>query len=174
MIRNRVLLLVCFVVAFAAGTTAGLLLAKSGRRPHGYSWLMAELNLTDQQRDQIHKIWSEVMETSAKQHWEQRKAITEERDKAIVAMLTPEQQPKYEQILQEYDRKLGELSQQRKRAFEQAIERTRGVLTPDQAKQYDELLKRQRERGFGGPRPQHMGPRSRPSSDEHRTPRGGE
>jgi Spy/CpxP family protein refolding chaperone len=188
MTKTRLLLLVCFVAAFAAGTTAGLVIRKSDEHPRGHSWLMAELKLTDQQRDQMGKIWSEVMEASGRQHWEQRRAFAEERDKAIAAMLTPEQQSKHEQILDDYNRKVSELSQERKRAFEEAVQRTKQILTPDQARQYDELMKKQRDRGFGGPgpgpgpappwtggpHPRHGGPRSRPTSDEQNTPRVGE
>jgi Spy/CpxP family protein refolding chaperone len=209
MTRTRVLLLVCFVVTFAAGTTAGLVAGKSelaadrtdlagsksdpgmGRphegRPRDHrSWLTAELNLTPEQQDRMRAIWSQVMEGSMQQEWEQRKAISDKRDKAILALLTPEQRPDYEQILQECRDDLENLAQQRRLAFEQAVEGTKQILTPDQAKQYEELLKKQRERGFGGPpgsgpppRPDgprggRFGPRSRPTSDEHRTPRGGE
>ena len=185
MARTRLLFVACFVVAFAAGATAGLVVAKCRRGPHDRSWSMAELNLTSGQRDQMGKIWRDVMEGASKQP-DQRRAITEERDKAIVALLTPQQQAEYEQIVQECNRKLGELSQERNRAFEQAVERTKQVLTPDQAKQYEELMKKQRERGFGGPpgmrslqrpegpRSRRAGPRSRPSSDERQAPHGGE
>lgn len=157
MSRNRVLVVVCFLAAFAAGLAVGMVLARPAERPRHHSWLMSELKLTAQQRDQMGKIWSEVMEGSGRQHGDQRRAIAEERDKAIAGLLTGEQQPKYEQILQDHTRKLGELAQQRKAAFDQAVERTKQILTAEQAKLYDELLKKQRERGFGGPR--GMGPR---------------
>jgi len=182
MTRNKLLVLVCFVAAFAAGTAVGLVLARPAGHPRHHSWLMAELKLTPRQRDQMGEIWSKVMEGSGRQYWEQRKAVTEERDKAIQGILTPAQQPRYEQILQDYSRKLADLSQQRKQAFEQAVERTKQILTPEQAKQYEELLKKQRDRGFGGPRgmppgpgpwheggkpPGRAGPRSQPSTMEH-------
>jgi Spy/CpxP family protein refolding chaperone len=184
MTRTKVILLVCFVAAFAAGTTAGLVAGKSQPRPHDRSWLMAQLSLTTQQREQMRKIWSEAMDASVTQYGEQRRAIAGERDKAIAALLTQEQQPKYEQILRECNQKLAELSEQRKHAFEQAVEQTKQILTPDQGKQYDELIKRQRDRGFGGPgrtppwgtgsRPRHGGPRNMPTSNEQHAPRGEE
>jgi Spy/CpxP family protein refolding chaperone len=163
MTRNKMLLLVviCFLAAFAAGLGVGLVVARPADQPRHHSWLMAELKLTAQQRDQMGKIWSEVMEGSGRQHGEQRRAASEERDKAIVGILTPEQQPKYEQIQKDYAGKQAEFAQQRKTAFEQAVERTKQILTPEQAKQYDELLKKQRERGFGGPRGMGAGPGSR-------------
>lgn len=175
MTRNRILLLVivCFLAAFAAGLAVGLVAGPPADRPRHHSWLMTELKLTPQQQEQMGKIWSEVMEGSGRQHGEQRRAAGEERDKAIVGILTPQQQPKYDQIQQDYARKLAELSQQRKGAFDQAVERTKQILTPEQAKLYEELLKKQHERGFGGPRgmgpgagprPGRGGPASRPTT----------
>jgi Spy/CpxP family protein refolding chaperone len=170
------LVIVCFLAAFAAGLAVGLVADRAPDPPRHHSWLMAELKLTPQQRDQMGKIWSEVMEGSGRQHGEQRRAITEERDKAIVGILTPAQQPKYDQIQQDYTRKLGELAQQRKAAFDQAVERTKQILTPEQVTKYEELLKKQRERGFGGPRGMGPGPRggrtgsaSRPTSATSQT-----
>ena len=185
MTRTKVILLVCFVAAFAAGGALGLAAGKSHRRQRDRSWLMAELNLTAQQREQMRQIWSETMEASARQHEEQRRAIAQQRDEAIAALLTPQQQPKYQQILQDYDRRIEELASQRKLAFEQAVEQTKQILTPDQARQYDELLKRQRDRAAGGPgrtppwaegrRPRHGGPRgTMPASSQQHAPLGGE
>ena len=148
---------------------------------------MAELNLTAQQREQMRQIWSETMEASARQHEEQRRAIAQQRDEAIASLLTAQQQPKYQQILADYDRRIEELVSQRRHAFDQAVEQTKQILTADQARQYDELLKRQRDRAPGGPgRPQpwgegpyprHGGPRgatSSPSSSQPYAPLGGE
>jgi len=192
MARTRVLLIACFAVALAAGVAIGLVVGRSGRDRHGHSWLMAELNLTPQQREQMQQIWSETMESSGRKHWEQRRAIAAQRDSAIVGLLTAEQKAKYERIGQDYDRKMAELSQQRKAAFDQAIERTKKILTPTQAAKYDELLRKQRERRGGGPGRRGMGPPgppgpwpegphtrqsgpdSRPTTDEHRPARGGQ
>jgi Spy/CpxP family protein refolding chaperone len=186
MAKTKIIIVICFAAAFVAGAATGWL-AKESRRPprDPSSWLTRELNLTTQQQEQMRKIWSEVMETSPREYGEKRRAIAEERNKAIVALLSDQQKAKYDQILADYNRKITELSEQRKAAFDQAVERTKQILTPDQAKKYDELMKRQRERGGpgpGGPRPwggpphqRHGGPRgTMPTTDESRTIGGGE
>jgi Spy/CpxP family protein refolding chaperone len=165
MLRTKLILLACFVVTFAAGTTAGLVMTKS-QPPQHEPWLH-ELNLSDAQREQMRKIWSGAMDPSRRD--DQRRALSEERDKAIAAMLTPEQLTTYKQIQADYSRKSEELAAQRKVAFDQAVERTKKeVLTPEQAAQYDEILKRQRgpsgSRGpWGGPPHSRRGG-SRPAS----------
>jgi cell division protein ZapA (FtsZ GTPase activity inhibitor) len=149
--------------------------------------LREQLNLTAEQQEQMHKIWSGV-DASARQHFEQRRAFAEDRDKAIAELLTPEQKPKYDQIRQDYDRKLAELSQERKLADDQAVEKTKQILVGDEVAKYEELIKRQRERGPGGARgrfggaPQGEGApgpaggtRSRPAQEiESNAPRVGE
>lgn len=149
MSKNKVILLVSYLVIFAAGAASGLLILKPEHRPHGRSWLEQELNLTPAQQEQMRKIWSQHIETN---ELDNRKALAAERDKAVKELLSAEQLPKYEQILKEHDRKMAELSQERMEAFQKAVEQTRTILTPEQAKKYEELMKQPRERGgrFGG------------------------
>jgi Spy/CpxP family protein refolding chaperone len=153
MTKTKTLLVAVFLVTFAAGAAAGRLLWQSGHHRGGPSFLATELNLTAEQRDQMHNIWTEVMGEGGRRQWEQRKALGQERDQAIAALMTPEQKPLYEKILQDYARKVDELSQERKKAFDQAVERTMLILTPEQAAKYEELLKNmpERERGAGAP-----------------------
>jgi Spy/CpxP family protein refolding chaperone len=163
MTKTKILLVVVFLVTFAAGAVAGRLSVQSGHRPPGSSFLAAELNLTSEQREQMHNIWTEVMGEGGRRQWEQRRLLGQERDQAIAALMTPEQKPLYDKILQDYTRKVDELSQERKKAFDQAVERTKQILTPEQAAKYEELLKKMPERGgFGGPR---HGQREPPDKD---------
>jgi Spy/CpxP family protein refolding chaperone len=170
MTKIKAILIVSFLVTFAAGGAAGLLVASLHHGPHGPSWLAAELDLTSAQREQMDKIWSEVMGAMGRQRFEQSRALRQERDQAIAALMTDEQRPRYEAVLKDYTRKDGELSDQRKQAFKEAIKRTKEILTPDQAAKYDALMAKQRERGFGPP---HGGRRGRPT-EEQGAPRGGE
>ena len=133
MTKARVLLVLAFVVTLAAGVAAGLLASRLVHQPRGPSWLAAELDLTSQQREQMHTIWSEIMRAEGRRQWEQRKALAQERDDAIAALMTEDLRPQYEKILEEYSRKMDELGQERTRAFEQAVEQTRKILTPEQA-----------------------------------------
>lgn len=159
MTKIKAILIVSFLVTFAAGVVTGLLVARLDHPPRGPSWLEAELNLTSEQREQMHRIWSEVMGSTMSPRGEQGRALRQERDQAIVALLTDEQKQKHDAILKEYVRKDAELSDQRKQAFEEAIRRTKEILTPEQASKYDELMKKERDRGFSGPpRGGHRGP----------------
>jgi Spy/CpxP family protein refolding chaperone len=177
MTKIKAILIVSFVMTFAAGAATGLLVAHLNHRPHMPSWLGAELNLTSQQREQMHKIWSEVMGSMMRQRFEQSKALRQERDQAVASLMTEEQRPRYEAILKDYTRKDGELSDQRKQAFEEAIRRTKEILTPEQAVKYEELMQKQRERGFGPPHGGRMGPPPgpplEPPPDKPHTPRSG-
>jgi Spy/CpxP family protein refolding chaperone len=184
MTKTKIILVMCFLVTFAAGGGAGWLAPRPDHpRPPRGGFLDAELNLTEQQREQMHKIWTEAMRGGDRPQGDQRRVFGQERDQAIAALMTPEQKPQYEKILQDYARKVEELSQERKKAFETAVEQTKEqVLTPEQAAKYDELLKKQRERGFGGPPgpppwgekggPPH-GPRDRTGKDEREPSQGG-
>jgi Spy/CpxP family protein refolding chaperone len=163
MTRTKLLLIVCFLAAFAAGGAAGLVVRKDAQeRPRGHdSWLREQLKLSPEQQEQMSKIWS-GMDANSHRYSDQRRALAEDRDKALAALMTSDQKPKYEQILQEYDRKVAELAAERKLAFDQAVEKTKGILTtPEQKQQYDEILKRQRERGPGGGPGRHGGPPGR-------------
>ena len=179
MTKAKVLLIAAFVVTFAAGGAAGLLMSGPGPRRHGPSWLTAELGLTEQQREKMHEIWSEAMRAEGSDRWERRRALAENRDEAITALLTEAQRERYDGILSDYEAKLDAFAQERQRAFEQAVERTKQILTPEQAAKYDELLKNRPKRGPGdrrgspwGRRPPRHEQADQPKDDPS-TPRGG-
>jgi Spy/CpxP family protein refolding chaperone len=170
MTKTKILLVAVFLVTFAAGVVVGRLTWESGHRPPGPSFLAAELNLTAEQREKMHTIWTEAMSDGGRRQWDQRKVLGQERDAAIAALMTPEQKPQYEKILQDYTRKLDEQGQERKKAFDLAVEQTKQILTPEQVAKYEELLKKMPERGgFGGPPggPRH-GPREPPPGKDEK------
>ena len=185
MTKTRLILLGCFVVVFAAGLSTGLLVPRLTAR-HGEHSRFAELKLTPQQREQMNKIWSEVMgsRSGPGSRRETRLALAQERDQKISALLTEDQQSKRDAIVKEYGRKMDELDQERRRAEEEAIKRTRSILTAEQAQKYDILLKEQRDRGQGGPggsRSPRAGAssrlttsRSQPDTTQQNIPHGGE
>lgn len=158
--RTKVILLVSFLLTFGAGTALGLLTSWPEDRSSGRSRLWSDLNLTDEQREQMREIWSDVM---GRRRGE-RRALAKERDEAVVALLTEEQLPQYERIMQEYRRKMEELSRERQRRVQEAVERTKRILTPEQAEKYEELRKLRRERGRGRRRrPRGTRPGTRPA-----------
>ncbi len=161
MTKTKVILVAAFLLMFAAGGSVGMLVTRSSPQPEPphESWWMSELNLAPEQREQMRTIWEEVMGTSFRAEGERRAALQQEREAAVLALLTEEQRGKYAAVLQEYSRKMDDLSQDRKRAFDEAVARTKKILTPEQAAKYDELMKKQRDRGPGGPGGFHGGRR---------------
>jgi len=181
MTRTKVVLIVSFLLVFAAGTALGVLITRFRTSHRHRSWLTAELKLTPDQQDQIRKIWSETMRSGFGKQSDRRKAAAQERNQATLSLLSEDQRSRYDAIQQEYGRKIEELSQERKRAFEDATQRTKRILTPEQALKYDELLKTQRMRGMGefpsgfrGTRHRHAAPSSEPTTDTQSAPRGEE
>ncbi len=79
-------------------------------------------------------------------------------------MLTDEQLLRYDQIVQEYERELEELSQARRQRIEEAVERTKEILTPRQVEKYEELRKHMAERMPGRGR-RSRGPSTTEPSD---------
>jgi Spy/CpxP family protein refolding chaperone len=195
MTRTTLILLAAFLLAFAAGTSVGLfanwpassesppsLPPPRASRPHGgpESFLARELGLTAEQQEQMKQIWSEVMSPGGRGPLDRRSALAQERDQAVLALLTEEQRSRYDAIQQDYAARVEALSQERKKAFDGAVERTKAILTPEQAAKYEDLMKRQRERGPSGPPgrgPRHRyttAPATGPSTVESNTPRVGE
>ena len=173
MTKIKAILVVSFILTFAAGTAAGLLIAYVSHPRPGHSRLESVLNLNAEQKEQMDGIWSEVRDAMVKQ----RNVLRQDRDKAIIALLTDDQRSRYDAILKKYSRKVAEMPN----PFEEAIKRTKEILTPEQAAKYDEWMEKQRERGFGpphggrrGPPPDGPpGPPSGPPPDSPHPPHGG-
>lgn len=156
MTKAKTMVCICFVLAFAAGVCVGLLVSRSASGPRSGSWLSRELDLTREQREQMRQIWSEVMRASGERQRERRDTLQKERDEAISALLTNEQEREYEQLMEQYARKHQELSQERRKRFEETVEKTKQILTESQRKKYEELLKNGRgPRGRPGGGPPH-------------------
>jgi len=149
MTKTKVILVVAFAAAFAAGVAVGFSIWGTGHRRHGPSWLAAELNLTDAQKAQMHDIWSGVMSETVRDHWQRRRTIAETRDQAILDLLTDAQRTRYDAILQTYAEQREAMEEERKAAFQQAVQRTKAILTPEQAAKYEELIKRGPRHGPG-------------------------
>ena len=132
MIKKFLIWIVCFVVVFAAGVSAGFLFDRLKQHPSRRSWLTSQLNLTAEQREKMRKIWSEAMQLPSSRA-EDKRFLQQQRDQAIRELLTEEQAKEYESILQNYARNVEELFKQRREEFKQAVEKTKEILTPEQA-----------------------------------------
>ena len=142
MSRAKAMLCICFVLALAAGTCAGVLFGRSGSGRQRGSVLSRELDLNPEQREQMREIWSEVMRDSGRQQFRERDAARRKRDEAIRALLTSEQLSEYEQLMDQYARELEALSRERRRRFDEAVEKTKLILTEPQRRKYMEMLER--------------------------------
>lgn len=169
MTRARIVFILCFAAAFAAGVGAGLAVSRRGRRglpPH----LVEELGLTAEQTEQVRAIWSEAGEAMRAAMKGQREALEQERDAATRALLTEEQVTRYEQVMKDFESKREAARAKAREIADKAVERTKEILTPEQKAKYEKLLERRGKRG--GPR-WGPGPPPGPPPDGGGMPMGG-
>jgi Spy/CpxP family protein refolding chaperone len=160
MTRLKLIILVALVLSFGAGTLVGMGRARvhPGDRP-GFE----ELNLSSDQERQMREIWSGLMER-APERFGQRRAIEDRYRGEALALLTPDQRTRYDELEKKLSQELEVLDAQREALFTDAVNRTRAVLTPDQAAKYDEMIRQHRPPGPGhgprgdGPGGKHGGP----------------
>lgn len=145
MTKTRVILVACFLAAFAAGAAAGVaFMMLRAKPPAPESMLARELHLTEEQQKQMQQIWSTVMSAVRAQDAEQRQALRDKRDEAVQQLLSEEQKKQYDEIMKAFAEKSAALAEERAKAFEEAVRRTKAILTEPQRAKYDELLKERR------------------------------
>jgi len=174
----KVMIVVGFLVAFAAGLTVGLEMRRPAvavapvtppesttkpttRQGRGPGWLESELKLDAEQKKQMNKIWSEMARGGGRDEMERRRRqYREERDQAILALVKPEDKSSYDAILQKYRDQLQSIERDMRANFEKAVEETNKILTPEQQAKYKEMLSRYRppDRGERGGPGGHRGP----------------
>jgi Spy/CpxP family protein refolding chaperone len=164
---TRLILLIGFLLAFAAGYTVGMnrspaadvstasgpdASSSQGRR----GWLAQQLELTAEQQQQMREVWAETASRGGRGHIEQRRELRRHRDEAIEELIPQQNLAAYEQVIERYNESLVAMEREWAEAYERAVERTRAILTPQQREKYEQILSRQ---GWdGGPRD-----RSRPT-----------
>ncbi len=139
--KTKLIILISFIVAFAAGVSVGLVVERTGRTPRGRSILTRELNLTSEQRDQMQKIWEETVGPLRRLQHEQRQKFQKEREEAMLNLLSPEQREQLEKINEAHSLSMEKFAQHRKDLFDEAQEKTKKILSEDQQKKYEEILK---------------------------------
>ncbi len=139
--KTKLIILISFIVAFAAGISVGLVVGRTGKTSRGGSILTRELNLTSEQRDQMQKIWEETVGPIRRLQHEQRQKLQEEREEAILNLLSPEQREQFEKINEAHSLSMEKFAQHRKDLFNEAQEKTKKILSEDQQKKYEEILK---------------------------------
>ncbi|MDD4888374.1 MAG: Spy/CpxP family protein refolding chaperone [Phycisphaerae bacterium] len=177
MTKTKLILVACFLLVFLAGGSLGMLLFRCKAKPEPRSWLADELKLTDAQREQMRKIWSEAPGPWSRASNEKRHAAATQRDGDIRELLSEPQRMRYEAIQKDFAKAMEDLSQEQRKAFDEAVAKTKQILTPEQAEKYAAIMKRQRDHGPGGPggpggSPRHRRPTSRPAGDRPPSSRG--
>jgi Spy/CpxP family protein refolding chaperone len=150
MTKTRIMVVVCFLVALAAGTALGMLV---GRKPpethHTRPSLATRLDLTPEQQESFRKIWEPLRSPQHRQRErEQRDALQKARDEAIKSALTLNQALWYDDVMNEYSRAAADL---RARPFHEAVRLTNEILNDEQRAKYESILKEQSERGISRP-----------------------
>jgi DNA anti-recombination protein RmuC len=171
--KARFILTMLFVLTLSSGVVAGILVS---RWPAGQvggtgaptttapavmpSPLVAELELTPQQAEQMKVIWQAV-QTKVDDCFLRAQSAQKQREEAIVALLTDEQKAKLAAAEKEYESSLARLKAEREKAFNDAVAKTKQMLSESQRQRYQEILQK-RLGGHGAP--DWMGPSSVPAT----------
>src|SRR5450432_2513554 len=151
---TKLIVMLGFLVAFAAGIAVGvqnrvLIVSKSANvlnpttRPNRHGWLVAELNLTPDQQQQLNQIWSDTAHRGNHEQGEDlRRQYRKERDGAISALIRPDDRGAYDEILKKFSDRTSALEQEWRGSYENAVEQTKQILTPQQRTKYEEILAR--------------------------------
>src|SRR5689334_17328190 len=104
---TKLVVIVGFCVAFAAGLTVGMSRARQegGNLPpasmptsHPHRGFLSELNVTPEQHEKLDKIW-EFARTGRGEQDRQRQVLREKRDAAIQSLIPAQDREKYEKAL---------------------------------------------------------------------------
>lgn len=128
------------------------------------SWLNDQLNLTPDQRQKMDAIWA-VTRQRIDMEFEGRRQAEQDREKAVMSLLTDQQRAAYEKINKDYRDKRDELFKERAKLIQEANDQSRALLDEDQKIKWDIVTKEMRERR-GPPGPgMGPGPERRPPQD---------
>ena len=188
--KVKAMVIIGFLVAFAAGLTVGLEARQTSvaqaptapivapvdatskpttRQSRGPDWIERELKLDADQKQKMNQIWSSMARDSRAESDKRRQQLRDDRDAAIHALLGPDNKTKYDEIQQTYRDQQQTLDKEMRARFEKAVADTMSILTPEQQTKYKEILARHRppDGGRGGPRGGPNGG-SRPSGGPER------
>ena len=177
---TKLVVLIGFGVAFAAGLTVGTsrvrqrqqmeagASATPSTRPSHRGFLPSELNLTQEQQEQLSKIWSEAARGGRSEQDDRRKQLRQKRDETIASLIRPEDKEKYEQTLKDYADQATAIDREMRDRFKKSVEETKQILTPEQRTKYEEILSRHPFGGPGGPSARERG------GHDHETTRRGD
>lgn len=154
MTKLKVLAAVSLCMAYFAGIAtgwAGYTLAGETPAPprdEPGSWLAHTLQLDEAQQEKLEEIWSpEAARRDGDDARTRIRALYDERNDEVRAMLSPEQQLKFDEIHQTCEAKKEAISQERQQRRDEAVEKTMAILNPEQQEKYKSILEDFEKRG---------------------------
>lgn len=167
--KTNFLIVFAAAVVFAAGAFVGMVgqraAAKTSDAPAfvlpGRSRLTEELHLDAEQQKKIGAIWSAAVVKAGPPPTDSVRVLEKERELAILNLLSDDQKKQYNQVIDEYRRKIDSLHQRARAAFTEAEEQTKVLLDPTQRAKYEEIIKRRPHRRNS---PVPLGPTTAPTS----------
>jgi Spy/CpxP family protein refolding chaperone len=143
MSKLKILMIIAVVLSLGAGILLGFAGSRMPFHDHhgGHSFLMDELNLTEDQRNQMQKIWSDTVDGLRDKHFQQMDQMRQDREAAIDALLTPDQKTKYDAMNKDFQAKMAVIDKERDDSIQSAIDQTKKILTDSQRAKYEQLLK---------------------------------
>ncbi len=167
----KLLAAVALCMAYVAGIATGWAgLTIAGAAPpvpdRNGSWLSHTLGLTEEQEAQMEAIWSrEAPDAAGEEARPSMRNLYDERNAAVRALMTEEQQKEMDLIFAEFEEKKAAYSEARRQRHEDAVAKTMAILTPEQQQQYEEVLSKFDRRGPKGGHGPSPGSWSRKSRD---------
>ena len=115
------------------------------------SWLSHTLQLDASQRTRMEEIWSpEASRRDGDDARTRIRAIYDERNAAVRALLTPEQQVQFDAIYQKSEEQKEAIARERHERHEEAVKKTMAILTPEQQVKYQKIIDEFEKRGPKG------------------------
>jgi Spy/CpxP family protein refolding chaperone len=171
---SKVVVILGFLISFAAGVTVGWRVippaslpvatnpgdtkrpdeggARRGggdRDPGG--WLTEVLKLTPEQQEQLKAIWSETAHEGRREREERRQALKKDRDDLIAKLMVESgKKDEFDWIYARYNQRVEDFDAEWRGKFQAAVERTKAILGPEQRTKYEEILSRHAPPSNGG------------------------
>lgn len=147
---TRLVVIIGFVIAFAAGVMVGLGVEQRSVASPGngattmpsHRGPLAELNLTPQQEQSLKEIWSDTAHRGHGEQDDRRRQLRQQRDEALAALIRPEDKAKYDAAIKSYNDQMSAMNAEMHKSFEDSVARTKALLTAEQRVRYEEILKR--------------------------------
>lgn len=177
MARSRIVLFLAVVLMLGAGFVLGRISVRMHDGPPRDdgrpSWLADQLDLTRDQRGKMDAIWAAAKQQIGKT-FDERRAVGEERDKAIESLLDDKQRAAYADILKNADDRRAAIGKEREAIVQEANERSRELLDARQKERWEAMTRQARSRdhrGWRGPSSRPGGPPSEGMQRGHMPPR---